>query len=393
MKTKRPVWILPTIIFSQFAGTSPWFAGNAVMEDLAARYQLGESAIGAITSSVQFGFIAGTFCFAILTLADRFSPRLIFLCCSVLGAGANLLILMPSAGPWSLILPRLATGFFLAGVYPVGMKIAAGWYARGLGKALGFLVGALVLGTAFPHLVKSLGGALDWRMVLVTVSSLSVLGGACLYVLVPDGPHLPRSGAPFDAKACLSVFRSRDFRAAAFGYFGHMWELYAFWAFIPFLLQAYRSRRQELAFDVSGWTFLIIAVGFLGCAVGGLISQRMGGARVALCQLVASGCCCLLSPLAFGWSAPFFLGFLLVWGVTVIGDSPQFSALSAQTAPRKLVGTALTMVNGIGFSLTIISILVLDQLSHWLDPRWLMATLGLGPLFGVYHMRRLLRIE
>lgn len=384
---RRP-WILPAIIFSQFTGTSLWFAGNAVIGDLQLAMGLDAGMVGWITSSVQLGFISGALCFAWFSLADRYSPRLIFLFCSLFGAAANLSIFL-AEGAISLIILRFVTGFFLAGIYPVGMKAAAAWYDRGLGRAIGYLVGALVLGTAFPHLVKSLGHSLPWQVVMSVISILAALGGVLLYLLVPDGPHLPKA-MKFNPRSLVHMFGSPKFRAASFGYFGHMWELYAFWAFTPFFIRSYAENRGLENLDVSMWSFAIIAIGFLGCAVGGLLSGKWGSARVAQIQLAASGCSCLISPLFFEAPPLLFFGALLVWGITVIGDSPQFSALTAQTAPRDVVGSALTIVTCIGFAITIFSIQLLDLFSKNMDARYLFLVLLAGPLFGLRAMKRLL---
>ncbi len=382
-------WILPVIIASQFAGTSLWFAGNAVLPDLQASGHLPPGSLGYVTSAVQLGFICGTLLFAFLSLADRFSPRILFFLCALLGASANLMVYLMPAGLASLLLFRFMTGLFLAGIYPVGMKIAAGWYQKGLGNALGFLVGALVLGTAFPHLLKAMGPVASWQQVIVATSAASALGGLLMLALVPDGPHHTKSSG-FDSRALIVVFEARAFRAASFGYFGHMWELYAFWAFVPFFLQAYATAHAETGLDIPLWSFAVIAAGFVGCAGGGLVSRRIGSAPVAFAQLTTSGICCLLSPLAFMASLPAFLAFLLLWGVAVVGDSPQFSALTARTAPIQLVGSALTIVNCIGFSITIVSIQLLNYLSMTVSARYLFLLLVIGPVLGLAALRPLL---
>jgi MFS family permease len=380
----RPARILPAIVVSQFAGTSLWFAGNAVLGDLQRQWGLAAEALGYVTSAVQLGFIAGTLVFAFLAIADRYSPRLVFLACSLAGALANLAAFAADGSLSALLAGRFATGFFLAGIYPVGMKIASGWYRDDLGKALGLLVGALVLGTAFPHLLKALGQSWPWEAVLAGVSVLAALGGAVMYLLVPDGPYLAK-GAKFDPAALAGVFRSRGFRASAFGYFGHMWELYAFWAFVPVALAA----RIEGA-SVPLWSFAVIAAGTAGCVLGGLASLRAGSAPVAVAQLAASGACCLLSPLLFQAPLPLFLAFLLFWGVTVVGDSPQFSALNAANAPRERVGSALTIGNCIGFAITIFSIQLLNAAAGALPVQYLFLLLVPGPLLGLLAMRPLL---
>ena len=386
----RPVWILPVIIVSQFAGTSLWFAGNAVLGDLQRQWGLPEDAVGHVTSAVQFGFISGTLLFAALAISDRFSPRLVFFACSILGAVANLAVYLAADGYGLLLVLRFLTGFFIAGIYPVGMKIATGWYRSDLGSALGFLVGALVLGTAFPHLLKGLGGAWAWETVMVAVSALAGCGGLLMLILVPDGPHLAK-GARFDPRALAVVFRSRFFRASAFGYFGHMWELYAFWAFVPVVLAAHLTARGVDGFNVSLWAFVVIAAGSLGCAGGGLISLRKGSARVASAQLAASGLCCVVSPLLFYAPTPLYLAFLVFWGIVVVGDSPQFSALNAANAPHEWVGSALTIGNCIGFSITIMSIQLLTFCAGLLSAEWLYVLLVPGPLLGLIALRPLLR--
>jgi hypothetical protein len=385
-----PRRILPVIIGSQFAGTSLWFAGNAVLADLQREWGLPAEALGYTTSAVQLGFILGTLAFAFFAVSDRVSPRIVFFVCSLAGAAANLGVYALAGGVWSLAAFRFLTGFFLAGIYPVGMKIASGWYKSDLGNALGFLVGALVVGTAFPHLLKGLGGALPWETVLVAVSAVAALGGVLMLLFVPDGPYLAKA-AKFDPRALAVIFRSPRFRASAFGYFGHMWELYAFWAFVPFVIAAHAAANGGRDLNVPLWAFVVIAVGFLGCAGGGLVSLRAGSARVAFVQLAASGACCVVSPLLFYAPTPVFLAFLLFWGVVVIGDSPQFSALNAQNAPRELVGSALTIANSIGFAITIGSIQLLNSLAASASPALVFLALAPGPVFGLFALAPLLR--
>ncbi|HEY5739301.1 MAG TPA: MFS transporter [Gammaproteobacteria bacterium] len=385
---QRPAYILPVIIFSQFTGTSLWFSGNAVLLDLQRDWGLSAHATGYTTSAVQLGFVSGTLLFAFFVIADRFSPRLVFFCCSLAGALANAALLIAPEGLAWLLLLRFATGFFLAGIYPVGMRIAAGWYAEGLGRALGYLVGALILGTAFPHLLRASGTEFPWQQVLGWVSLLAAGGGLAMLLLVPDGPHLPH-GTRFDPRALLIVFRSAKFRASAFGYFGHMWELYTLWAFIPTLLIAYAAA-QDIDLNVSLWSFAAIAVGALACAGGGILSTRIGSAPVAASLLAISGMCCLLSPFLFTASPPLFLAFLLLWGLSVSSDSPQFSALNAANAPREFVGSALTIVNSIGFLITVVSIQLADLLLTLIETRYLFWLLVPGPVLGLLAFRPLL---
>ena len=386
---KKHSWILPVIIFSQFAGTSLWFASNAVLGDLQSQWGLGDASLSQMTSAVQFGFIIGTLLFAFFTIADRYSPRVVYFACSLLGALTNLGLYLLADGLLPLLIFRFMTGFFLAGIYPVGMKIAAGWYRRGLGLALGWLVGALVVGTAFPHLIKSLGRSVAWETVILSISFISAAGGCLMLLLVPDGPYLVK-GAKFNRKALAIIFRSRDLRSASFGYFGHMWELYTVWAFIPLLLDKYAQMTHQ-PLNVSRWSFSAIAAGCLGCIAGGLVSKRVGSSTVAFYQLLSSGICCLLTPLMFHAPPPVFLSFLIFWGIVVVGDSPQFSALTALTAPRDLVGSALTIVTSIGFFITIISIQFTNSLIGWLDIQNVFLFLIPGPIVGLIYLWPLFR--
>jgi len=388
--TRPPARILPAIVLSQFAGASVWFAGNAVLPDLQRSWGLPPEALGDLTAAVQLGFIAGTLSFAVLAISDRYSPRKVYLACSVLAAAANAAAWLAAPSLIALLGLRFATGFFLAGIYPVGMKIASGWYRSDLGKALGFLVGALVLGTAFPHLVRSLGETLPWQAVMFAVSGLALGGGVAMFALVPDGPYL-QAGSSFHPRALLMIFHSASFRASAFGYFGHMWELYAFWAFVPALIAAYAVRTGDAALDVSLWTFAVIAAGALGCVGGGLVSLRFGSAQVAFAQLSTSGLCCLASPLALHLPAPAFVAYLIVWGIAVAGDSPQFSALNARYAPGDLVGSALTIVNSIGFAITILSIQLLNHGIGLVGVEYVFLALVPGPLLGLAALLPLMR--
>lgn len=388
MPPKIPNRILPTIIFSQFAGTSLWFAGNAIIGELQADWDLPVGAIASVTSAVMFGFIIGTFVFALFSIADRFRPSRVFFLCALLGALANAAIILLLPSYVLLLICRFLTGFFLAGIYPVGMKIASDWFSGKLGKALGYLVGALVVGTAFPHLLNYYGSTLSWKFVLAGTSVLAILGGISMITLVGEGPHR-KQGASFKPSRIIEVFRKKDFRSAAFGYFGHMWELYTFWAFLPIILLFYKETHGS-DLSVSLWTFIIIACGALSCILGGIYSVRFGSGKVAFGFLSTSGLMCLLSPLFFMLPAPFFLGLLIIWGLAVIGDSAQFSSLNAQTAPKELVGTALTIVVSIGFLLTIPSIQILGWLSDKIDTRWLLLTLVIGPVFGLQNTKKLL---
>lgn len=386
MSKSIPRRILPVIVLAQFAGTSLWFAGNAVVPDLVQELQLSQMAVGYITSAVQFGFITGTLIFAFLNVADRISPSNVFLGCALLGSAANFLTVYSSTFTL-LMLSRFATGFFLAGIYPVGMKIASDWHKEGLGKALGYLVGALVLGTAFPHLIKFFAADLPWRIILFATSGFAAFGGILLYMAVPDGPYQSRKGE-FKPAAMFRLFGNKNFRSAAFGYFGHMWELYSFWAFVPVMVGYYAGMYPQVDLDVSLLSFVIIGIGSLSCAVGGIISLKKGSKKVAWTSLVVSALCCLISPLLFQLPVAGFIGVLLIWGFFVVSDSPQFSTLVANSADRSYVATGLTIVNSIGFAITIVSIQLVNSLWAVYEHPAVFLVLAVGPLIGAWAIAR-----
>ncbi len=379
-------YILPSIIIAQFLCTSTWFAGNAVISNLIIEYQLSTNDLGHIIAAVQFGFIGGTLSYALLNLADRFSPSKVFFFSAILCAIANIAIMLNGQTLGSILSLRFFTGFFLAGIYPVGMKIAADYYEKGLGKALGFLVGALVLGTAFPHLLKSFEGNFPWKFVLIITSILCASGGVIILLLVPNGPYRKIS-QKLDLKAIFKVFDSVNFKKAAFGYFGHMWELYAFWVFVPVLLKTYTTIHKDVALNIPLWSFIVIAVGGVACIAGGYISQRKGVKKTAMIALSLSSFCCLTSPLFFMIPIEsIFISFLLFWGMVVIADSPLFSTLVAQNATPEFKGTALTIVNCIGFSITIISIELINLYMNDKNAIYIFLGLALGPLFGLFFL-------
>jgi len=378
--------ILLIIILSQFACTSLWFAGNAIVDELTLKTGLGAEIIGYVLSSVQFGFITGTLVFAVLMIADRFSPSRVFMICAFLAALCNAVLLLDEITKWTLLAARFGTGFFLAGIYPVGMKIAADYYEKGLGKALGFLVGALVFGTALPYFLVGTEWGNNPTRVIKTVSTLAVLGGFSLFILVPNGPFR-RPSKSLQLQAGPVLFKGTAFRKAALGYFGHMWELYAFWAFTPIAIQFYCTINQ-VHLPISLLTGCVIALGGCSCIIGGLLSQKIGSRKIAISSLSFSGLCCIVSPLLF--LMPPYLFFLIwcLWGMAVTADSPQFSNMVAGAVVPELKGTGLTLVNCIGFALTILSIQLLSVLSEQISVQYLFLMLALGPLIGVWQLAR-----
>ncbi|WP_299013744.1 MFS transporter [uncultured Polaribacter sp.] len=385
---KHPKFILFIIVISQFFCTSLWFAGNGIINDLIAFFSLKSTDLAHLTSAVQFGFISGTLVFALFTIADRFSPSKVFFLCAVLGAFFNFSINFNGNTIGSLLLFRFLTGFFLAGIYPVGMKIATDYFKEGLGTSLGFLVGALVLGTALPHLLKDLFTNFKWQTIVNTTSSLSILGGFFMLLLVPNGPYRKKA-KKLNLSVCLNVFKNINFRKAAFGYFGHMWELYAFWVFVPVILEIYSSKQQITHFNIPLLSFLIIGIGSLACVLGSFVAIKFGAKKTAFYALTLSCLCCIVSPLFFIIdNEVIFIIFLLFWGMVVIADSPLLSTLVAKNAPEKDRGTALTIVNCLGFSITIISIQLIGYLRVEFSEILIFVFLAIGPIIGLFSLRK-----
>ncbi len=381
--------ILPVIVAAQFSCTSLWFASNGVITDLIANFGLGKGAVGSLTSAVQLGFVAGTFLFALLSISDRYSPSRVFFVSALLGSFFNLSLIIEGHTLISILLLRFLTGFFLAGIYPVGMKIASDYFKEGLGRSLGYLVGALVIGTAFPHLVKELGSLWNWQVVIISTSLLAVFGGLAILFFVPDGPF--RKPAPrFEPTAIASAFKLPKFRSAAFGYFGHMWELYTFWAFVPVILASYQGLHPDSAFNIPVLSFSIIGIGGLACALSGYLSERSTPAQIAFLSLSLSCLCCLTFPLFFNYaSSNVFIAFLLFWGIVVIADSPLLSTLVAHNALPENKGTALTVVNCIGFAITIVSIQLLSAAQIRFSSSAVFMLLSIGPALGLVNLAKL----
>lgn len=377
---------LPIIIISQLLGTSLWFSVNGVWLNLSTAQNLTEADLGALTLAVQLGFIIGTLSLALTGLADRYKASTIFCLASFSGALLNALFITWVDQFETAWLLRLLTGLCLAGIYPMGMKLVISWVPKYAGPALSWLLAMLTLGTALPHLMRGITLGLDWHIPLFTASGLAVLGGVAVGFL-GSGPHLPATAKPAALRHGLSALKQSRFRTVAGGYFGHCWELYAFWMLVPLLLLRPTSELGWSTATIPWLSFTLIGVGAVGCLYGGWLSKRYGGAAVARLALIASGAICLLYPLLALLPSWVALVALTLWGVSVIADSPQFSALAAQQAPSEHVGSALAVMNAIGLALTIPAIGLVSYswplLESWVS--WLLLP---GPILGLWAMRK-----
>ena len=367
---------------------SLWFSATAAAPAIVGEFTLDQATLAWLTMAVQGGFVAGTLLTAVTNLADAINARRLFAAGCVIGAAANAAIaIAPSAA--AIVALRFLTGASLAWVYPPGMKIAAGWFRERRGTALGVVVGAVGVGSAFPHLLAWIGAGLPWRALVGASSILALAGAAIVSLGVGDGPHVSAS-APFDRHALRVVLRNRGTRLAMLGYFGHMWELYAMWTWIAAFATASLagsggSRIGSLV------AFVAIASGAVGCVLAGRWADDFGKARIAGLAMLASAACALLSPLFFGAPLAVLLLLAIVWGFTVVADSAQFSALVTDHTARTHVGTALTLQTSAGFLLTMISMRLVPPVSALAGWQWAFLFLAPGPLLGALAMRRLSR--
>lgn len=383
---------LPVIVIAQLFGGSLWFSTNAAAEALTRAWGLDATDIGTLTNAVQFGFITGTLAFSLSGLADRFTASRIFAVSAVIGALANALFALFAGDLESGLVLRFIVGVSLAGVYPLGMKLVVSWVPERAGSALAWLVGMLTLGTALPHAIRWAGVGLPWQANILASSLLAIVA-AQMVLSLGDGPHLRlRHGAPpLRLGQVLYTFSLPTFRASALGYFGHQWEIYAFWTLTPTLV-VLAGLAEPASATQSLLAFAIVGIGALSCVLGGRWSHRIGSARVAAVSLAVSAVCCAVYPLSDVLPASLKLALLLVWGAAVVMDSPHFSALSAKACPPEIVGSALAFQTAIGFAITMVSI----QLgTHWIgtlgsDVAWLLLP---GPILGLIGLAPLWRMR
>ncbi len=378
------------VALAQFLGMTLWFSATAAAPAIVREFALTVGATAWLTMAVQAGFVVGTLASAMLNLADVVNPRRLFAAGCAAGALANAAIAF-APSPAAIVVLRFVTGAALACVYPPGMKIAAGWFLERRGWALGVVVGALTIGSAFPHLLAWLAAEVQWRTLLWISSALALAGGVVAIAAVGDGPHVTAS-APFDPHAVRRVLQSRGVRLATLGYLGHMWELYAMWAWVA----GYAAASLAAAARPAGRTaslvaFVAIASGAAGCVMAGRWADFWGKARIARAAMLTSGACAAAASLVFGQPVFWLLALAVVWGFSVVADSAQFSALVSEHSPRTLVGTALTLQTCVGFLLTTVSMRLVPVVASSLGWRWAFLLLVPGPLLGAMAMTALRR--
>ena len=366
-----------------------WFGVSAVAPQIAKEWKLDPSATAWLTLSVQLGFVAGTLISATINLADIIRPRNLIALCALLGAAANAAFAFGAHDLKTAIVLRVITGACLAGVYPPGMKLIATWFREGRGVALGVLIGALTLGKGSPYLINAVGSS-NWRINVFVASILAALSAMVVVAFVREGPYaLPNQ--PFDITQAGRVFANRGVRLANFGYFGHMWELYAMWTWAPVMIRASLAASGDPPVWAEVASFVVIGAGAIVCVVAGRVADRVGRPVVAGTAMAISGACCVIVGFLYGGSPVLLLILAAIWGATVVADSAQFSASVTELGDPRYVGTALTIQTCIGFLITTISIRLIPLLVDRLTWRYAFAVLAIGPVLGIIAMMRLHR--
>jgi len=378
------VWHLFVLCLAVVLTLSVWFAGTAAVPDLLAAGLVTPARAGWLTAAVQLGFVAGTLVSALLSLADRWDPRRLFLASALLASAATLAQTQVAPSGGAALALRFVAGAAMAGVYPVGMKLAASWARGDLGLLIGLLVGALTLGSALPHLIPTLLGGIGWRAAYLGAGVLAAAGGLSILAFRP-GPLLG-SRPPFRPAQALEAWRNKGLRLANLGYLGHMWELYAAWAWVGLFLAGVMGGPPGAA---GPWVFAVLAAGAVGCVVAGVVADRWDrAATAALCMLVSGSCALLVGP-ASAVGVWLVILVALVWGFAVVADSAQFSACIVTLSPPDYVGTMLTVQTCLGFLLTVLTIGIVPAAVGWLGWTWAFAVLAPGPFLGAWAMWRL----
>jgi MFS family permease len=399
LRARSPQAVLGIVCLAELMAMSLWFSGTVVAPFLARSWPDPSNAVSSLTLAVQLGFVAGALFISILNLNDHFSPVAVIACSAWIGAIANYGSFVHQDSPSLALTFRFLVGAALAGVYPSGMKLLSGWFNRGRGFALGTLVGCLAIGSAIPHGVAAIGAVTgqNWHLVMRASTMQAIIAGILVLLFTTDGPYASRS-APFDLRQVGEVLRNRRLRLATFGYLGHMWELYSLWTWIAAILAAALATDASTAF-VRGTAFTVMSVGVVGCIWAGIAADRAekkqlvrSRSRVTIIAMATSSACCLLVAACFPWPKLVLL-IAVVWGVSVIADSAQFSAIVSEVADSRYIGTALTMQTALGFLLTVVGIRVTGLIAAQYGWRLAVATLAVGPVLGTVAMAILQRAD
>ena len=368
-----------------------WFSATSIMPELKHEWNLSPFVLAWLTNGVQIGFVCGALGASLVNLPDIVRLRTLMALSALLAALANASLLL-AHGPIGAVVARVVTGFALAGVYPPALKLVSTWFNRDRGLALGTVIAALTLGSSMPHLFRSLSGAVDWRFVVKTSTLTTLIGAVLFFFFAREGPY-PFGRALFDPRQAGAVFRDRDLLLANLGYFGHMWELYAMWAWLlVYVSEALVTQRMSVLGRASLLTFVAIGTGAFGCIVGGILSDRIGRTLTTAGMMIVSGTCALAIGFAFDGPAWLFIMILVIWGISVIGDSAQFSAMVTELADQRFVGTALSVQLGLGFALTVAAISLMPCIAGLLGSwRWAFLVLVPGPSIGAFAMLLLRR--
>jgi MFS family permease len=384
----------PTLLWLSLAellGMAVWFSASAVVPALTDAWQLSDGGRAWLTMSVQIGFVVGALGSAVFNLADRLPARWLFTITSLLAGVATALIPLLAHGVAPALGLRFLTGILLAGVYPVGMKIMATWTKADRGLGIGLLVGALTIGSAAPHLLNAFGGVGAWQPVLYLAGALAMGGAVIGLLFVQEGPYRAPS-PPFDWHQVGTILRQREVVLANIGYLGHMWELYAMWAWVPVFLLASFTQTGTAPRWASAAAFAVIAIGGLGSLLAGWLADKIGRTTVTTASLLVSGGCALGIGFLYGRNPVLLVLVSLIWGFAVVADSAQFSAAVSELSPREYVGTALTLQTSLGFLLTLFTIRLIPPLESAVGWRYAFAILALGPAAGVWAMQQLRRV-
>lgn len=383
-----PWLVLGLVCLAVVLSMTTWFSATAIAPELIAHWNLSPSAASWLTNGVQVGFVIGAVAASIVNLPDIVPLNRLMAASAALAAAANVALLFePNTA--LLILARVVVGIALAGVYPPALKLIATWFSARRGIALGAVIAALTIGSSLPHLLRSLTASFDWQNVVIASSALTLAGAFVFLFAAIEGPY-PFSKARFNPRQIGVVIRQRPFVLVTIGYLGHMWELYAVWAWLLLFTQAYLANNPSVDPGAASIiTFTAIAIGAVGCLLGGFLSDRIGRAKTAAGMMVVSGTCAFLAGFAFAGPVWIFVFILLIWGISIIGDSAQFSAATTEVSDPAYVGTALSMQLGLGFAMTIAAIWLLPQLAEVLGSwRWVFMAVVPGPIIGTIAMIR-----